>query len=433
MPLYQPPYHYFKDVLDNGLRILTLEMPYTHAAEIALYVCSGSRYETIETNGTSHFLEHMFFRGSEKFPTSYLLNQEFETIGEGLIANTFREFTCFWSKIDPVYLDKAIMLFSDVFTKPIFEDVETERKIILIELLEDYDAEGEDVDIDNVSKPFVWPGNPLGFSVIGTRENILKFTRNDLVSHFEKFYTPPNMVLCVAGKVHRSDVLESAQKYFSRFQGEKITAPAPLQTSQEFPLLKFVRSDRSKVDIQLSFRAFGEMHPDIKKLFMIQRVLDDGISSRLQKTICEELGLAYDISVSLDCYSDTGLLDIDVSVPQKEVVEIIPAILKELKQLKEELISDEELNKVKMRAIREHEFNYDSLRQMSITFGEAELLYSLKTPEESIKEIQEIKSSDIQRVVQNVFQSKNFNLIVLGPYSNSDEKKIKEILSSTMI
>jgi predicted Zn-dependent peptidase len=427
------PYRYFKDVLDNGLRVITVEMPYMHAAEVALYVKSGSRDETIENNGVSHFLEHMFFRGSSQYPSSFSLNQKLETIGDGLIANTFREFTCFWSKIEPTALEKGISIFGDVFTKPIFEEIETERKIILIELLEDFDSDGEIVDIDNISRPFIWPGNPLGFSVIGTKENIEKFTRDDLISHFNQFYTPPNMVLCVTGDVSRTEVLESARQYFGHAQGEASSAPPPVQMAQEFPLSKFIFTESSKVDVQLSFRALGERHPDIKKLFLIQRILDDGISSRLQKSICEEKGLAYDISAALDCYSDTGVFDVDVSVPEEQVKEIIMAILYELKLLKEEVITEAELTKIKDRSIRDYEFNFDNLRQMSIQFGEAELLYDLKTPEESMQEIMKITAEDLQEVAKQVFNSKNLNLIILGPYTDEQQREIKELLRSRPI
>ena len=180
------PYRYFKDELSNGLRVITVEMPYVHATEIALYVRVGSRYETIENNGVSHFLEHMFFRGSHNYPSSFQINEAFELIGDGLIANTFREFTCFWSKIDSRFLDKGLGLFGDVFRTPIFEEIETERKIVGIELLEDFDSEGEPLDIDNISRPFIWPGHSLGFSVIGTKENINRFTRDEIISHYEK-------------------------------------------------------------------------------------------------------------------------------------------------------------------------------------------------------------------------------------------------------
>jgi len=424
------PYRYFKDELSNGLRVITLEMPYMHAAEVALYIRAGSRYETIDNNGLSHFLEHMFFRGSRAFPSSFKLNQAFEMMGDGLIANTFREFTCFWSKIDPKFLDRGVHLFGDVFGSPIFEEMETERKIVNIELLEDFDSGGEPLDIDDISRPFLWPGHSLGFSVIGTQENIQKFTREDVVSHYEKHFKAANMVLCVTGRVARHEVLEAAQKYFGSLPTGTLIYPSPLLMSQEFPLSKFIYADASKIDIQLSFRAYGETHPRIKTLYLIQRALDDGISSRLQRSICEEKGLAYDISAALDCYSDIGVFDIDVSVPSDKAYSVLLAILEELKLLKEKGIEQEEFEKIRRRAVREYEFHFDHLRQMSIHFGEGELLYGLKTPEECMHEINQIKLEDIQQCSEEVFDSKNFNLVVLGPYTLQQHKDMKELLRS---
>src|SRR3989338_3891989 len=247
MMYYESPNIFFKDTLDNGLRVLTLEMPSLHAAEIALYIRTGSRYETLETNGVSHFLEHMFFRGSQNYPSSFKLNSAFESIGEGLIANTFREFTCYWSKIDHDFLKEGTHLFGDVFTKPIFEEIETERKIIEIELLEDFDADGTPHDIDDISRPLIWPGNPLGFSVIGTKENIEKFKRDDLVSHYEKFYTPSNMLLCVTGHVTRHEVLEYAELALGHLKKNTVQHPSGVRMAQEFPMYKFADSDSLQV------------------------------------------------------------------------------------------------------------------------------------------------------------------------------------------
>ena len=429
----ESPYRFFKDTLSHGFRVLTIEIPYLHAAEIALYIRTGSRYETLETNGVSHFLEHMFFRGSQNYPSSFKLNSAFESIGEGLIANTFREFTCYWSKIDSGFLKEGIGLFGDVFTKPIFEEIETERKIIEIELLEDFDADGTPHDIDDISRPFIWPGNPLGFSVIGTKENIEKFKRDDLITHYEKFYTSPNMLLCVTGNVTRSEVLEYADRAFGHLKQNALQRPTSVRMSQEFPMCNFTSSDSSQVDVQLSFRAYGELHPKMKALYLMQRVLDDGISSQLQKAICEDKGLAYDISASIDSYSDAGLFDIDVTVAKKDVTKIIPAILDELGQLKGSVISDEEFKKIKTRAVREYEFNFDSLRKMSTHFGESELLYELKMPEEIISEISKISKEEIQNVAQDIFRSKNLNLITLGPLNEKQKEDLKKIFSSQVI
>ena len=433
MIYWEAPYRFFKDTLDNGFHVLTLEIPYLHAAEIALYIRTGSRYETLETNGVSHFLEHMFFRGSQNYPSSFKLNSAFESIGEGLIANTFREFTCYWSKIDHDFLKEGVHLFGDVFTKPIFEEIETERKIIEIELLEDFDADGTPHDIDDISRPLIWPGNPLGFSVIGTKENIEKFKRDDLITHYEKFYTPQSMLLCVTGQVTRNHVLEYAEKAFGHLKKNTREHSPIVRMSQEFPMSKFVSNDSSQVDVQLSFRAYGELHPKMRALYLMQRVLDDGISSQLQKAICEDKGLAYDISAAIDSYSDTGLFDIDVTVSKKDVTKIIPAILDELGQLKNSLISDEEFKKIKTRAVREYEFNFDSLRKMSSHFGESELLYELKMPEETISEIMKITKEEILAVAQDIFKSKNLNLITLGPLNDKQKEDLKKLLSSQVI
>ena len=183
-------YRYSKDVLGNQLRVVTIEMPYLHSAEISLYIKVGSRYETLENNGISHFLEHMLFRGSKNYPSSFLLNHAFESIGNGLYANTFREFTSLWCKLVPEKLTEGLEILSDLIRAPLLSDIEIERQIILEEIMEDLDEDGEDIDIDNISRSLLYPGDPLGFLVIGTRENVREIQRRDLLHHFKKFYVP---------------------------------------------------------------------------------------------------------------------------------------------------------------------------------------------------------------------------------------------------
>ncbi|MFC2075309.1 M16 family metallopeptidase [Bdellovibrionota bacterium] len=422
-------YRYFKDVLSNGLTVVTVEMPYLHAAEIALYIRVGSRYESLDNNGISHFLEHMMFRGSKNHPSSFLINNAFESLGDGLFANTFREFTSYWTKILPANLTAGMEVLSDLFQNPLFSDLETERQIILEEILEDLDEEGESLDINNISRSLIYPGDPLGFLVIGSRENVREIQRRDLMHHFQRFYSPPNMILCVSGKVSRDRVLENAERLFGDLTGQPIPPLPPLKVSQHFPVEHMVHIEGShQTEIQVAYRALAENDPDMLKLMLIQRLLDDGISSRMQRGICEKLGLAYDIHATIDSFSDSGVFDVDVMVAPEKMIRIMEEILRELEELKNRPVGEEELQKVKDRHKREFIFHLDNVRQMSIHFGEGALTQEPQMPEEIIKEVDAVTAQDIQTLAQKVFCGENLNVIVVGEFSRKERQEVRQLL-----
>ncbi|OGQ33597.1 MAG: hypothetical protein A3F16_01540 [Deltaproteobacteria bacterium RIFCSPHIGHO2_12_FULL_43_9] len=424
-------YRYSKDVLGNQLRVVTIEMPYLHSAEISLYIKVGSRYETLENNGISHFLEHMLFRGSKNYPSSFLLNHAFESIGNGLYANTFREFTSLWCKLVPEKLTEGLEILSDLIRAPLLSDIEIERQIILEEIMEDLDEDGEDIDIDNISRSLLYPGDPLGFLVIGTRENVREIQRRDLLHHFKKFYVPSNMILCVTGNINKESVLETANRLFGNLSGAPIQSLQPLTVSQSFAMDHLIELEGvPQTEIQVAWRALPEGDPDMLKLMLIQRLLDDGISSRMQRGICEKLGLAYDISVSIDSFSDTGIFEVDVAVAPEKVTRVIEEILRETENLKSSLVGEEELFKVKERHKRDFIFHLDSVRQMSIHFAEAELTHKPKPPEELMKEVDLISSKELQELAKRIFKGENLNVFVLGAFSRKDRQSIKQLLKS---
>ncbi|HLB59754.1 MAG TPA: pitrilysin family protein [Bdellovibrionota bacterium] len=424
-------YRYYRDVLPNQLRVVTVEMPYLHSAEIALYIRVGSRFETLENNGISHFLEHMLFRGSKNYPSSFLLNNAFESIGDGLYANTFREFTSFWTRILPENVHQGLEILSDLIHYPLLTDIEIERQIILEEIMEDLDEEGENLDINNISRSLLYPGDPLGFLVIGSRENVKEIQRRDLLAHFKRFYVPSNMILCVTGNVKREAILEAANRLLGDLSGDPVPPSPTLQVAQYFPMDHLIPLEGAQqTEILVSFRALREGDPEILKLILIQRLLDDGISSRMQRGICEKLGLAYDIDVSIDSFSDTGVFEVEVTVGEGKLYRIVEEILREIEQLKSQPVSEEELQKVKDRHKREFLFDLDSVRSMSIHFGEGELAHTPKRLEEIMAEVDQISPADIQALAKQIFRGENLNVFALGTYSRRERQDLKQLLKS---
>ena len=188
-------------VLKNGLRVVAVEMPHVHACSLVAYVRAGSRYETAKTNGVSHFLEHMFFRGTDRFPSTYELAHHIESLGATFNATTTREMAYFYTEIAPRHLEAGVETLGEMFGSPLFPDIGIEREVVLEEMNEDYNEDGLLIDPDSVAKGKLWPGHPLGFPIIGIGKNVKRFKVEDLRAHHERLYTARNMVLCAAGGV----------------------------------------------------------------------------------------------------------------------------------------------------------------------------------------------------------------------------------------
>jgi predicted Zn-dependent peptidase len=196
-----------RDVLDNGLRVLTVPAPGLHSAMIALYVRAGSRHETASRNGVSHFLEHLFFRGSEGYPDTVAMNAAVESAGGNLNGITARDHGCYYTPIHASELSTGLSILGDMIRRPLLKEMDVEREVILEEILDEVDGEGRDIDPDNLSKRLAFRSHPLGFKIAGTPETIRALRQSDVWAHHERFYVGSNLVLCVAGPVRGSEVI----------------------------------------------------------------------------------------------------------------------------------------------------------------------------------------------------------------------------------
>jgi len=240
-PLRPEPYRVNRSRLSNGLRLVTIETPHLHTASIALYAGVGARYETRRTNGLSHFVEHMLFRGSERFVSSYALNHAIESVGGTLYAETGRDYSLYQIPLHPAELPRGLEIMGDLFATPRFSDIELERQIILEEILEDLDEDGRSINVDDVSRAAVWGAHPLGFPITGPIRNVKRFKTEDVQAHFGEFYGAANMVLCLAGPIDPARVTAQAEQAFARLPRGRRARPLPATSAR--PSSRFVAVD----------------------------------------------------------------------------------------------------------------------------------------------------------------------------------------------
>ena len=422
----------FKDCLANGMTVIVIEQPHIHSIELAMFVRSGLRFENMQNNGISHFVEHMLFRGNSAYPNSYLLNREFELIGRDLRASTMSDHTYYGFSPHTSNIDRAMNLFSEFFLGPIFPEVELERGIILEECLEDLNEKGVDVDINNLACKLLYPEDALAQPTIGTEESIRSINVKDLKEHYTQFYTPDNMILVTAGCVDHKSFFGCAKKYFSRLVGNGSTPSnhfdKTLNEAQLQPALLFQYDSDSQVQLQVCFRAVSYNHPDYFIATLISRLFDDGVTSRLQKVLREEKGLVYSVECRTTSLPDTGTIDFDVSVRSKKVVEVTKILLNEIKKFTSAGTGEDELELVKQRYGYDLDYELDDPYRQIIRYGFCHLYSTEYTVEEEREKISRITPLDILRVARDIFIPEKLNFVLVGPYTSDLEISLQQLV-----
>jgi predicted Zn-dependent peptidase len=419
-------YQYQKTTLENGLRVVTIEMPHLHTASLVAYIKVGSRYETEATSGMSHFLEHMLFRGTKSYPDSFELNDAAETLGGSLNATTCRDYTYFETRLPAESMTEMIQLFSEIFTTPRMIKIDTERKAIIEELSADLGDDGKLICIDSLSRMALFPDDPLGFPIIGNEENVKRFQDREVRAHFQKHYNAKNMVLCAAGPISHKEVVDAAQKFLrDLLPGEVIPSKPPAHLPKG-PAYRYTKNKGSQTQITISFRTVGDQHPDYVGLQLLWRVLDDGMGARLHRRIYDDLGLAYEISAGLEPFVETGIFDIDATVRHESAPALIAESLKLLAELRDTPISQVELNKAKRRFALDTRSSLDSPEAMAGWFGGGELFQPPESFETRIEKMNVTTAEDLQRIARDVFASDNLHVYSVGDLNKTLQEKCRQ-------
>ncbi|MCK4963628.1 MAG: insulinase family protein, partial [Dehalococcoidia bacterium] len=337
---------YQKSVLDNRLRVITGAMPHTRAVCINIFIGAGSRYEREEEAGTSHFIEHLCFKGTQRHATAKEIAEAIEGVGGLLNGGTDKEFTVYWCKVARTHFPLALDLTVDILRNSRFDaqDMERERSVIIEELGESMDSPQHRVSllIDEV----VWPAQPLGRDIAGSKETVSALSREMLLGYLGRQYVPNNTVVSVAGDISHEEVLSRMSEVLDEWAVATLRPPSPAEDRQEEPRLRIERRDTEQAHLCLAVRGISIAHPDRFNLDILNVILGEGMSSRLYLEIRERRGLAYDIHSYVDHFLDSGAVTIYAGVDPKRVTDTIAVILEELARLKDE-VPARELTKAK--------------------------------------------------------------------------------------
>ncbi len=422
-----PAVAYRAETLDNGLRVIAIPQPQLHQAHVALYVRVGSRFETAASNGISHFLEHMIYRGTERLPNAHAVNLAFEELGGYLYASTQSDYGIFSLTLPPESLDDACALFGEVLAKPAFRDIEVEQGIVCEEILEDLDEDGRQVDPDNLSRALIYPTHPLGFTITGSEAQVRSFDAAALRAHHARHYTAENCVLVMSGDVDPGRSIDLASRVFGGFpRGARVTTTPP-DEGQRKARVKYVESIASQTDLRICLRALGESSPQRAALDFLMRVIDDGMSTRLYHRICDDKGLCYDVSAGFDGYEDDGIIDVSAGVQHARAVAVTREILTMFSELAESGPTEDEIAKAKRRYAWDLRAMLDSAEEVGSFFGVGTLFDRFDPPEARLATMLGVARDDVHAAARLVAQGDRLNVVAVGVLSNTEAKRLSDV------
>lgn len=430
-PTFEVPYRLHRGRLRNGLRVCTVETPHLHSAVVALYVRAGARYETPETNGLSHFLEHMLFRGSARYPSSYALNRAIEERGGTLYAETGRDYSLYQVGVHPREITAALEILGDLFHAPTFEDIDLERPIVLEEILEDLDDRGRNVNAQDLSRGALWGDHPLGLTIIGPARNVRRFSTADVRAHFERLYGARNMVLCVAGRVKHEALWPAVSRAFSPLApGRRVMpTPAPRRT-RPGPRVRFVHDDTAQVQFHLLFHGVPELDPDFPAMATLLRLTDDGMSTPLHYRIADQRGLAYHVGAGMEALHDATLLEVDAACSASKLPDLVAEVLDIFDGLRRQAVDEGELEKAKRRYVGDLEASVDDLEGLAGWFGGNELFFQQQTHEERARRMMRVSSADVLRVARRVLRRDRLTAVGVGAVSAAVSRRVRALLKA---
>ena len=400
--------------LGNGLRVRLIPLPHLQSATASFFVRVGSRYETAQTNGLSHFLEHMLYRGTESHPAPHELSLAIERLGGTLDAATHVDFTSYELTLPSETIAEGAALLAEVLRQPLLTDLSTEKQIIREEILEDLNEDGEQIDIDNVSRSLLYPDHPLGFSIPGPLSNVERFETSHLKEHHAAHYTARNSVFCVAGAFDSIELRDAIRDGFATMGAGDRSEPARASNGGTLCRFAYVRDPGSQTDVRLSFHTPGVTSPLAPTLLLLARVLDDGLSTRVHQTICEERGLAYEAFADNDSLEECGVFDFGASVEHKKAPHLVETVFELIDGLRREPPSEDELDKAKRRYLWDLRTVRDDPEDTVHFLGSCALFDLPEELEVVANRVACVTPQDIQRAVQTYFDPNDAYLTCVG-------------------
>ena len=407
-----------KTLLDNGIRIITEQIGHVRSVSIGAWVEGGSRHESGLTNGAAHFIEHMMFKGTER-RSAFDIASAIDSVGGVMNAATGKEQTSFYVKVPDYHLELAVDLLADIFTGSRFDEAEIdrERSVILQEIRMVEDT--PDDLIHDLFEGMFWKDHPLGLPVLGTKERVAAFRRDDLFAFFQSRYRGNRLVIVAAGHLEHTAFVEAIRRSFGSIVVSSVGEP---QTAPETrPGRHLLRKDLEQVHLIIGAPAPSAVSPERHAGFLLNAVLGGSMSSWLFQEIREKRGLAYSIYSYLTAYMDTGLFGVYVGTGSETVREVLGLVREGMKRFSCELLSEGELRSAKELIKGNYLLGMESTDNRMTGLARNEICFGRQvTPEEVIARIDAVDREAIRSLAERTFRSDSLTVAAIGPISEND-------------
>ena len=398
--------------LSNGLRVVMESLPFVRSISFGIWVRNGSRNETAKTNGISHFIEHMMFKGTDK-RTAMDIADTMDAVGGQLNAFTAKEYTCYFARTLDTHFDVALDVLSDMFFNSKYDQAEInkERNVILEELSM-YEDTPEDLCADLLQEK-IFPQHSLGMGILGTPDTINAFQREDFMAFLKAKYRPENVVVSVAGNINEDEVLSKIANVFEHFKSEGELETSPIAVYK--PGFAFKEKDIEQVHLSMSFPGIRSGVDESYALAAVNTIFGGGMSSRLFQKIREEHGLVYSVYSYNASYIDTGAFIVSAALSPDNVYEVLKLISQEVRGMFAQRITEEQLGKAKEQLKSSFLLSLESASSRMNSIGRSLLMLNrIVTPDELVAKIDAVNMDAFYRVCDTIFKMDQMSISLVG-------------------
>ena len=417
-------------VLPNGLRVISIPMPYTRSASVQFFLGVGARHEPPAVSGISHFVEHMVFKGTHRRPNPAQISEAIEGVGGNLDAATDHEHTNYRVLVPYTHMGVAMDVLTDMLRGSRFDndEIAKERDVIIEEISSTYDSPGDICDL--VFDEMLWGDHPLGRDIAGSRQSVRRIKRKDLVAHVDEHYRPESLVIAVAGKVTHEQVLEHASRLWGdvepRVAVPELVTPVPDESGG--PRIMAYHKRTEQTNLMVGVPALPYTHPRRFSQEVLDAVLGLGMSSRLFVELRENRGLAYSVSSFVKPYKDTAAFGVHAAVDHADLTPALEGIMGELKRVRDEPVPETELRKVKEYIKGNTMLSMERSGYVAHWAGWQELMLGyIESPEAILDKLEQVTAADVQELAAELFQTPKLHMAVVGPVK--DESKFAGLLN----
>lgn len=417
-----------KVILSNKIPLVLVPMPGVKTVTALVMVKTGSKYETRAESGLSHFLEHMFFKGTTRRPNTLTLSAELDVLGGEYNAFTSKEYTGYYVKVAAGKLGLALDILGDMLTASKFSAEEIEReKGVIIEELNMYE-DNPMMHIEDVLESCLYGDTPAGWDTIGTKKNIQSFRRSDFLRYFKRQYGAQSLNIILSGAIRSADQAAAAN-IFGNIRNNAWRKKVTVIEKQRIPALKTVFKKTDQVNLALAVRAFPVGHPQELALKILSVILGGSMSSRLFISLRERSGLAYYVKTTAELYSDSGYLSTQAGVPKDKAEAAVAIILEEYRRISQGLVAEEELSRAKDLITGRMLMQLEASDEVASWYGRQAILRDgFLDPAKMEKLIRQLTVNDIKRVAELIMVNRGLNLAIIGPIQKGEKARLQKML-----